>query len=435
MDKIKSLQMVPEQRQVLDALARRAAKENPRFLELGSWAGDSTTVLGRVASELGGTLYCVDWWQGNEGTPLKGIAESEDVFAHFWKRVCETGLQDTVIPIRTSTDNAVALLKHLSFDLIFIDADHRYESVLRDIQNYAPLVKKGHGILCGHDCEGFLSDYDAAFLKRGKDRDCYQSVHCGVVLAVGSVFKDYAIDYSIWSVRRKNTKGTSWEATALEIPHLEKAVHLPQAPFAHSMSYNIFRHGRQVFAVPKTLINCDLTRPDTLPDAVKKAKSMKTLEQSIGEPLRNEGDEPVLVETYQKFNLISYRNEIIAVHHSLGPMELTKLSDAEIEKYRKSEKFLSGNFLEEVRAQIDYLTPHLVEESYKDFNIVLYKGRYHAVAQKLGPIFEWAEFDFTKPLVLGSYFVLDSLEEARRIIDSAYEEQSSWLNTLRPNLP
>jgi predicted O-methyltransferase YrrM len=37
-----------------------------------------------------------------------------------------------------------------SLDLVFIDGNHEYEYVLRDLVNYWPLVKKG-GIICGDD--------------------------------------------------------------------------------------------------------------------------------------------------------------------------------------------------------------------------------------------------------------------------------------------
>jgi hypothetical protein len=35
-------------------------------------------------------------------------------------------------------------------DMVFIDGDHKYASVITDILTYAPLVRPG-GIICGHD--------------------------------------------------------------------------------------------------------------------------------------------------------------------------------------------------------------------------------------------------------------------------------------------
>jgi hypothetical protein len=43
-------------------------------------------------------------------------------------------------------------------DLVFIDGDHRFEAVKADIMSWFPKVRAG-GILCGHDCEGYYSEY------------------------------------------------------------------------------------------------------------------------------------------------------------------------------------------------------------------------------------------------------------------------------------
>lgn len=54
-----------------------------------------------------------------------------------------------VIDKNLSVD-AVKNYKDKTFDFIYIDACHIYESVLWDMENYFPKLKKG-GLLCGHD--------------------------------------------------------------------------------------------------------------------------------------------------------------------------------------------------------------------------------------------------------------------------------------------
>ena len=52
--------------------------------------------------------------------------------------------------IRDYTTEAVKLIEDESLDFVFIDADHAYSSVLRDIEDWTPKVKKG-GYITGHD--------------------------------------------------------------------------------------------------------------------------------------------------------------------------------------------------------------------------------------------------------------------------------------------
>lgn len=50
-----------------------------------------------------------------------------------------------------------------TFDLVYIDADHTYESVKKDLYAWYPKVKSG-GIFSGHDyCEYYIKQSDTKF--------------------------------------------------------------------------------------------------------------------------------------------------------------------------------------------------------------------------------------------------------------------------------
>jgi predicted O-methyltransferase YrrM len=51
---------------------------------------------------------------------------------------------------RMTTNEAVHLFKDESLDGVFIDADHSYEAVKKDIADWIPKIRRG-GILAGHD--------------------------------------------------------------------------------------------------------------------------------------------------------------------------------------------------------------------------------------------------------------------------------------------
>jgi predicted O-methyltransferase YrrM len=254
---VKTQQMaVEEQAVVLAALgAAAAARAGCRFLEVGSWCGDSAVVLGKIAKEQGGRLYCVDWWKGNVGTGLESVARKVDVYSLFWQRILQEGLEDIVIPIRGRSADVAGILADGAFDLIYIDGDHRFNSVQSDIANFAPRVRND-GILCGDDCEGRITDFDAAFLDAGKDLDFLESVHCGVVLAVGEAFPHCSIDYNIWSVRRA---GAGWKATDVALHDLPRKQQFPPPLIETYAGHNLVRYGRLVYAIPHALGPVDIT--------------------------------------------------------------------------------------------------------------------------------------------------------------------------------
>jgi len=71
--------------------------------------------------------------------------------------------------IKKSSLNASKLFKNESIDIIFIDADHSYEGVKKDISLWLPKVKVG-GFLTGHDYGlGFYGVINAVNEKLGVD--------------------------------------------------------------------------------------------------------------------------------------------------------------------------------------------------------------------------------------------------------------------------
>lgn len=54
--------------------------------------------------------------------------------------------------IQMYSDKAADMFQDESLDLVFIDADHSYEAVKKDIIKYTPKIKK-NGLLTGHDID------------------------------------------------------------------------------------------------------------------------------------------------------------------------------------------------------------------------------------------------------------------------------------------
>lgn len=74
--------------------------------------------------------------------------------AHYWPAV-QQQLQKYGIRSRfykMDTVEAAANVGTGELDFVFIDADHKYHNVIRDITAWAPKVRKG-GYVTGHDCE------------------------------------------------------------------------------------------------------------------------------------------------------------------------------------------------------------------------------------------------------------------------------------------
>jgi predicted O-methyltransferase YrrM len=107
-----------------------------------------------------------DDWIGERARALKAIYESPRAAAAAQLEVhCPSAMNVARLVHMASLAASLALAPHGPFDLVFIDAEHTYESIAADVVAWEPHVKRG-GVLAG-------DDYDADMfpgLVRGVDK-------------------------------------------------------------------------------------------------------------------------------------------------------------------------------------------------------------------------------------------------------------------------
>jgi predicted O-methyltransferase YrrM len=118
------------------------------FVELGSWKGRSSAYMAVeiVNSNKQIKFDCIDSWQVDAAwsSSLTGD-EAAAIFLNNIKPVAHI-----INTIRKDSSSAASDYLNATLDFVFIDADHSYEGVKKDIVAWLPKVKKG-GVLAGHD--------------------------------------------------------------------------------------------------------------------------------------------------------------------------------------------------------------------------------------------------------------------------------------------
>lgn len=148
-------------------------------LEVGSYLGKSAAYLAMgsiISSRKGVTTIDLfpsekDWYLDKDGLyhlPGSGYSISKKVYndraelvykkggypsvlEFFLKMIKEVGLENNVTPFRgTSKEFVETISSTQKFRMIFIDGDHSYEGVTKDIVLLSDLLIEG-GIMCFHD--------------------------------------------------------------------------------------------------------------------------------------------------------------------------------------------------------------------------------------------------------------------------------------------
>lgn len=121
--------------------------DKPLIVEIGSAHGASSTILAEAAKELGGHLICIDSFPEVYYDETKFGDYARQAFKKNMKEYLDTNVAEFW---DMTSDQAIEVIQDRPIDLLFIDADHEYPQVKKDIENYLPLVKSG-GIVGFHD--------------------------------------------------------------------------------------------------------------------------------------------------------------------------------------------------------------------------------------------------------------------------------------------
>lgn len=118
-------------------------------VEIGTYAGQSASVICKYA----GSTICVDPYVAGYD-PEDGDPTNSEMFGreHLVMEAAtkNIGECDCEIVQTTSEDAASKMFHGIQADFVYIDGDHRYESVKRDLELWTPVVKMG-GFVAGHD--------------------------------------------------------------------------------------------------------------------------------------------------------------------------------------------------------------------------------------------------------------------------------------------
>lgn len=122
--------------------------DNGTIVELGVWKGRSLCSIADIIKAKNLTVYAVDTFKGSINEPEEhSEAKKIDLQKEFEDNMKNFGINAKVYAM--TTDEASKKIDE-KFDLIFIDAEHTFEAVSKDIQNWMPKCK---GIIAGHDYE------------------------------------------------------------------------------------------------------------------------------------------------------------------------------------------------------------------------------------------------------------------------------------------
>ena len=209
----------------------KQSKDPLNVLEIGSWFGASTLSFaeGMIKfSNQNSCITCIDAWKPffnmdlhadqTYALEMEKLLKSDFAYNIFLHNIGTLKGKILAKHIRGQSDEILPSLKNQHYDVVFIDADHTYGPVTRDITESLRLVKDG-GIICGDDLNLQLHEIDKDNAEKNKNKDFIKdpktnkNYHPGVTLAVFEIFGEVSSWGGFWAMQKK---GGIWKKFSLK---------------------------------------------------------------------------------------------------------------------------------------------------------------------------------------------------------------------------
>ena len=132
-----------------------AISDGETFVEIGSWMGQSISVFCQALqdAEKTATVYCIDTFKGEQNQPAHTATVEQhggSIREVFERNTTDAGVRQMIEVIEGDSAESADLFEDGTIDVIYIDAAHDYDSVVKDLAAWFPKIKP-NGIFSGHD--------------------------------------------------------------------------------------------------------------------------------------------------------------------------------------------------------------------------------------------------------------------------------------------
>ncbi len=209
---------------VIEFLSKNSKENIMNLLEVGSWFGASTLSWAqglKYYAKENSSITCVDAWkpffdmdvhsEQQYAKEMEQLLESDFAYNVFLHNMGTVDSKIKTQHFRGQSKDILPQLKDEIYDVVFIDADHTYNPVKKDIFSSLRLIKEG-GIICGDDLNLQLHEIDKENALKNKHKDfikdpkTQKNFHPGVTVAVAEEFGEVSSWGGFWAMQKINGK-------------------------------------------------------------------------------------------------------------------------------------------------------------------------------------------------------------------------------------